>query len=41
MNNKLNKNGNVINRKIDVLRDVTLALLDEVKSLGSLRKVEI
>ena len=41
MNNKINKNGNVINRKIDVLRDVTLALLDEVKSLGSLRKVEI
>ena len=41
MNNKINKNGNVINRKIDVLRDVTLALLDEVKSLGTLRKVEI
>jgi transcriptional regulator with GAF, ATPase, and Fis domain len=41
MNTKINKNGNVINKKIDVLRDVTLALLDEVKSLGTLRKVEI
>ena len=41
MKNNLNKNGNVITHKIDVLRDVTLALLDEVKSLGTLRNVEI
>ena len=41
MKNNYKKNGNVINEKIDVLREVTLALLDEVKSLGTLRKVEI
>lgn len=41
MKNNYKKNGNVITEKIDVLREVTLALLDEVKSLGTLRKVEI
>lgn len=39
---ELNRNGNhILNDKIEVLREVTTALLDEVKSLGSLRKVEI
>lgn len=37
----LNTNGNVITEKIEVLREVTVALLDEVKSLGSMRKVDI
>jgi transcriptional regulator with GAF, ATPase, and Fis domain len=37
----LNKNGNVLTEKINVLREITVALLDEVKSLGSMRKVEI
>lgn len=37
----LKTNGNVITEKIEVLREVTVALLDEVKSLGSMRKVEI
>ena len=39
---ELKRNGNnILNDKIEVLREVTVALLDEVKSLGSLRKVEI
>ena len=37
----LNRNGNVITEKIEVLREVTVALLDEVKSLGSMRQVDI
>lgn len=37
----LNKNSNKITEKIEVLREVTVALLDEVKSLGSMRKIEI
>ncbi len=37
----LKRNGNILTDKIEVLREVTVALLDEVKSLGSLRKVEI
>jgi transcriptional regulator with GAF, ATPase, and Fis domain len=37
----LKRNGNIFTDKIEVLREVTVALLDEVKSLGSLRKVEI
>ena len=37
----LNRNGNVITEKIEVLREITVALLDEVKSLGSMRKVDI
>jgi transcriptional regulator with GAF, ATPase, and Fis domain len=41
MSKQLNSNKNVITEKIEVLRDVTVALLDEVKSLGALRKVEI
>ena len=41
MKNTFKKNGNVMTDKIDILRNVTLALLDEVKSLGTLRKVEI
>lgn len=35
------KNKKIIGEKIDVLREATIALLDEVKSLGSMRKVEI
>lgn len=39
---ELKRNGNyILNDKIEVLREVTKALLDEVKSLGSMRKVEI
>lgn len=38
---KNNQNGKTMVNQIDVLRDVTLALLNEVKSLGSIRKVEI
>jgi len=41
MARQLNLNNNVITEKIQVLRDVTVALLDEVKSLGSMRQVEI
>ena len=41
MSRQLNLNKNVITEKIDVLREATAALLDEVKSLGSLRKVEV
>lgn len=37
----LKRNGNIFTDKIEVLREVTVALLDEVKSLGSMRKVEI
>ena len=37
----LKRNGNILTEKIEVLREVTVALLDEVKSLGTLRKVEI
>jgi transcriptional regulator with GAF, ATPase, and Fis domain len=37
----INKNGNVVSEKIEVLREITIALLDEVKSLGSMRKIEI
>lgn len=37
----LKRNGNIFSDKIEVLREVTVALLDEVKSLGSMRKVEI
>ncbi len=38
---ELKRKGNILTDKIEVLREVTVALLDEVKSLGSLRKVEI
>lgn len=37
----LKPNANIFTDKIEVLREVTVALLDEVKSLGSMRKVEI
>lgn len=35
------KNGNVLTKRIDILKDVTTALLDEVKALGLLRKVNV
>lgn len=35
------RNGKIVGDKIEILREATLALLDEVKSLGSIRKVEI
>lgn len=38
---ELKRNGNIMNDKIEILREATVALLDEVRSLGSLRKVEI
>ncbi|MBX7171596.1 MAG: hypothetical protein K1X72_11615 [Pyrinomonadaceae bacterium] len=38
---ELKRNGNILNDRIETLREVTVALLDEVKSLGSMRKVEI
>lgn len=42
MANQLNlKRTNKFTEKVETLRKVTIALLDEVKSLGSMRKVEI
>jgi transcriptional regulator with GAF, ATPase, and Fis domain len=38
---ELRKNGNIFTEKVEALREVTIALLDEVKSLGSMKKVEI
>lgn len=38
---KLNKNGNKIQDRVDSLRQVTKALLDEVKSLNRLKTVEV
>jgi transcriptional regulator with GAF, ATPase, and Fis domain len=37
----LRNNGNIFTEKVEALREVTTALLDEVKSLGSMKKVEI
>ena len=37
---EMKDNGKILNDKIEVLRKTTAALLNEVKSLGSLRKVE-
>jgi len=34
-------NSKVMTEKIEVLQEVAVALLDEIKSLGSMRKVEI
>ena len=38
---ELRKSGNIFTEKVEALREVTVALLDEVKSLGSMKKVEI
>jgi len=38
---EIRKNGNIFTEKVEALREVTIALLDEVKSLGSMKKVEI
>lgn len=38
---KTKQSGNTIVNQIDFLREATMALLDEVRSLGSMRKVEI
>lgn len=37
----IQNNGNIFTEKVEALREVTTALLDEVKSLGSMKKVEI
>ncbi len=42
MANQLNlKRNNKFTEKVENLREITVALLDEVRSLGTLRKVEI
>ena len=38
---KLKRNGNNLTDKIEVLREVTTDLLDEIKSLGSVRKISL